>query len=42
MHLMIIYGTAGFDVISKIELSRVNKYDKPDTDIKILGVEVSM
>lgn len=32
--------TKGFEVVSKIEGSRVNKYDKPaDGDMKILGVE---
>jgi peptidylprolyl isomerase domain and WD repeat-containing protein 1 len=31
----------GFDVVSKIENVKVNKYDKPvEGDIKILGVEV--
>jgi cell division protein FtsX len=30
----------GFEVITKIESCRVNKYDKPETEIKILGVEV--
>jgi hypothetical protein len=34
--------TSGFEVINKIEASRVNKLDKPDSDIKILGVEVRM
>ena len=32
----------GFEVITKIEACRVNKYDKPEGDIKILGVEVIM
>jgi peptidylprolyl isomerase domain and WD repeat-containing protein 1 len=33
--------TKGFDVVTKIENARTNKYDKPvEVDIKILGVEI--
>jgi peptidylprolyl isomerase domain and WD repeat-containing protein 1 len=39
-HTVFGRATKGFDVINQIENTKVNKYDKPADEIKILGIDV--